>query len=154
FSATPEAATRFLREARTVFKLKSEHVARVMDVATADNGAPYMVLEFLDGDDLMRVLKVRGRLPMEDAIDYVIQACDAIGEAHANGIVHREGKPSNLFLTASRDGTPMVKVLDFGISKVVGTPGIDSLTRTSTTMGSAQYMSPEQMQSLRDVDHR
>jgi eukaryotic-like serine/threonine-protein kinase len=154
YAMNAEASTRFLREARTVFKLKSEHVARVMDVAVTENGSPYMVLEFLDGDDLMRVLKVRGRLPIEDAVDYVIQACDAIGEAHANGIVHRDVKPSNLFLTTGRDGSPIVKVLDFGISKIAGTPGIDALTRTSTTMGSAQYMSPEQMQSLRDVDHR
>ena len=154
YARSPEAATRFLREARTVFKLKSEHVARLMDVATAEDGSPFMVLEYLEGDDLMRALKVRGPVPTDDAVDYLIQACDAIGEAHAQGIVHRDVKPSNLFLTSGRDGASMIKVLDFGISKVAGTPGIDALTRTATTMGSASYMSPEQMQSLRQVDQR
>lgn len=154
FATHAEASARFMREARAVFKIKSEHVVRVMDVASLDNGSPYMVLEFLEGSDLLRVLKTQGVVPVDDAIDYVIQACDAIGEAHSHGIIHRDVKPSNLFLVTGRDGMPVIKVLDFGISKVVGTPGIDALTRTTTTMGSAHYMSPEQMRSIRDVDHR
>ena len=154
FATNAEASARFMREARAVFKIKSEHVVRVMDVASLDNGSPYMVLEFLEGSDLLRVLKVQGVVPVDDAVDYMIQACDAIGEAHSHGIIHRDVKPSNLFLVTGRDGMPVIKVLDFGISKVVGTPGIDALTRTTTTMGSAHYMSPEQMRSIRDVDHR
>jgi eukaryotic-like serine/threonine-protein kinase len=151
---SPEAAARFVREARAAVKIKSEHVARVIDVGRLENGAPYMVMEFLNGTDLGEVVQ-QGQLPVEDAVDYLIQACDAMVEAHAAGIVHRDLKPSNLFLSRRNDGSALVKVLDFGISKVA-VPDISeaSLTRTSTLMGSPYYMSPEQMRSARNVDHR
>ncbi|MRG96536.1 protein kinase domain-containing protein [Polyangium spumosum] len=148
-----EASARFQREARAAVKIKSEHVARVLDVATLENGAPYMVMEFLDGKDLAAHLK-DGVLAVPDAIDYVLQACEAIAEAHSYGIIHRDLKPANLFLARRPDGSPLVKLLDFGISKMQGAAGDHALTRTSTAMGSALYMSPEQMQETRGVDHR
>lgn len=147
------AVARFLREARAAARLKSEHVAKVLDVGTLENGAPYMVMEFLEGADLAQVLAQAGPLDPQTAADYVLQACEAIAEAHGYGIIHRDLKPQNLFLTYGVGGSPLVKVLDFGISKTV--EGVESaLTRTSTLMGSPLYMSPEQMRSARDVDVR
>ena len=148
-----EHAERFQREAQASVRIKSEHVARVSDVGTLDTGAPYMVMELLTGQDLAEALHEHGPLPLQDAVDYVIQGCEAIAEAHALGIVHRDLKPSNLFLTARTDGSPLVKVLDFGISKLLH-DRVENLTRTEAAMGSALYMSPEQMQQTRSVDHR
>ncbi len=149
----PEAAARFLREARAAVKIKSEHVARVSDVGTLDSGAPYMGMEYLDGSDLSQVLETRGNLPIDDAIDFLIQGCEAIAEAHSYGIIHRDLKPANLFLSKRPNGNFIVKILDFGISKMAE-PGVDNLTKTTAAMGSALYMSPEQMQQTRGVDHR
>jgi serine/threonine-protein kinase len=149
-----EAAARFVREARAAVKIKSEHVARVSDVGRLENGSPYIVMEFLDGADLSVVLQ-NGPLPIDDAVDFVLQASDAMAEAHAAGIVHRDLKPSNLFMSRRADGTPIIKVLDFGISKVnVPDTSDAALTRTTAIMGSPFYMSPEQMRSSKDVDHR
>ncbi|HEY3237074.1 MAG TPA: protein kinase, partial [Polyangiaceae bacterium] len=146
------------REARSAVKIESEHVARVIDVGELTNGAPYMVMEYLDGNDLGHLVSQRGKLPIDEVIDYVLQACEAIAEAHAKGIVHRDLKPSNLFLTRRPDGTTMVKVLDFGISKATLTgpsSGPDmALTKTTAVMGSPLYMAPEQMRSTRSVDAR
>jgi serine/threonine-protein kinase len=152
-----EAVARFAREARAAVKIKSEHVARVIDVGTLETGAPYMVMEYLEGGDLSQVLASRGPLPVEEAVEYVLQACEAIAHAHALGIVHRDLKPANLFLIRRPDGSNAIKVLDFGISKVM--PGKsnssdNAMTRTRTVMGSPLYMSPEQMTSTRDVDGR
>ena len=151
-----EAVARFLREARAAARLESAHVARVTDVGTLEDGRPYMVMEYLDGSDLSQLLAASGPLAVGDAVDYVLQAAEAIAEAHSIGIVHRDLKPSNLFLTRRRDRTPHVKVLDFGISKVAATAGStdNAMTRTSAMMGSPLYMSPEQMTSVRDVDGR
>jgi serine/threonine-protein kinase len=155
-----EALARFEREARAAVKIKSEHVARVSDVGKLDSGAPYMVMEYLDGGDLSGVLEKQGRLPADQAIAFVLQACEAIAEAHSLGIVHRDLKPSNLFCIRRRDGQLSIKVLDFGISKVTvpgaaGGAGHDmGMTRTTTVVGSPVYMSPEQMQSSKGVDHR
>jgi tRNA A-37 threonylcarbamoyl transferase component Bud32 len=152
-----EAVARFLREARAAVRIKSEHVARVTDVGQLETGAPYMIMEYLDGADLGTVAQRRGAFSIEDAIECLLQACEAIAEAHALGIVHRDLKPANLFLVTRADGTPSVKVLDFGISKVTGmaSSGPDlSMTKTTTIMGSPLYMSPEQMASSRDVDAR
>src|SRR5258706_5342574 len=117
--ANPEAVARFAREARAAVKIKSEHVARVTDVGTLENGAPYMVMEYLDGGDLSTWLK-RGGLGIEQAVEFLLQGCEAIAEAHTLGIVHRDLKPANLFVIRSSDGNFSVKVLDFGISKVTG----------------------------------
>jgi serine/threonine-protein kinase len=151
----PEAVARFVREARAAVKIQSEHVARVSDVGQLENGAPYMVMEFLQGGDLAQWLKQNGPLPFDQAADFVLQACVAVADAHALGIVHRDLKPANLFCVRRSDGQLTIKVLDFGISKSTSLgssgPGMD-LTKTSALMGTPLYMSPEQMRSSRDVD--
>ena len=146
-----EVAARFLREAKAAIKIRSEHVARIMDVSGTDSDIPFLVMEYLHGKDLSAIIKQRGPLPVRDAVDYVLHACEALGEAHAQGIVHRDLKPANLFLTTRADGTDCVKVLDFGISKVAAGGDGSSLTRTRGMMGSPLYMSPEQARSARDA---
>src|SRR5262245_33502978 len=152
-----DIVARFSREARSAAKLKNEHVVRVTDVGTLDGGAPYMVMEYLHGRDLEAMLQDRGSLPIPDAVEYVLQACEALAEAHARGIVHRDLKPGNLFIAKREDGSELVKLLDFGISKAVGRGPDDqeqSLTGTDVLMGSPRYMAPEQLRSARDVDIR
>ena len=149
----PDVAARFIREARAAASIRGEHVARVIDVGRLENGAPYIVMEYLEGRDLEHLLR-GGPLPIEDSVDYVIQACDAMAEAHRLGIVHRDLKPANLFLTQAPDGSPVVKVLDFGISKTSIDSAQQALTNPAALMGSPLYMSPEQMRSAREVDHR
>ncbi|UQA56519.1 protein kinase [Polyangium aurulentum] len=149
----PEAIERFLREARAAARLRGEHVARVHDVGRMENGAPYMVLEYLDGCDLKEIVKKQGPLSVEETVTYLLQVCDAIAEAHAAGIVHRDLKPANLFLTQRPNGSPCVKVLDFGISKVSGPEEVD-LTGTGAMFGSPLYMSPEQISKTKSVDAR
>ena len=141
---------RFLREAQAAVRLKSEHVARVIDVGSLESGAPYMVLEYLEGSDLSNV--PRSQLLVGVVVDLMLQACEALAEAHSLGIVHRDIKPANFFITRGADGRPLLKVLDFGISKTPTTNG--NLTATQAVMGTPAYMSPEQMRSSRDVDHR
>jgi serine/threonine protein kinase len=155
----PEAVTRFLREARAAVQIQSEHVARVMDVGTLESGAPYIVMEYLRGLDLKEVSTRRGPMPISEAVDFLLQACDAVAEAHSLGIVHRDLKPSNLFLTERPDGSPLVKVLDFGISKALhggsgGQTSQQQMTASAAIMGSPQYMSPEQIRSSKNVDAR
>ena len=116
----PTAKERFLREARALVALSSEHVAKVLDVGTLAGGKPYMVMEYLAGRDLGDVLRREGPMAIADAVGAVLQACEALVEAHAMGIVHRDLKPSNLFVTKGMDGFPRIKVLDFGISKMAG----------------------------------
>jgi serine/threonine-protein kinase len=152
--ASTETVARFAREARAAVKIKSEHVARVTDVGTLESGAPFMVMEYLQGSDLSDWIQQRGALPIEQAAEFVLQACEAVAEAHALGIVHRDLKPSNLFVTRRPDGTSTVKVLDFGISKTSSDAASMGMTATSSVMGSPLYMSPEQMQSSKDVDAR
>jgi serine/threonine-protein kinase len=148
---------RFLREARAVARLKSEHVARVMDVGTLEAGQPYIVMELLDGEDLEHRFERTGKLPVADAVDCVLQALEAVAHAHAAGIVHRDLKPANLFLASTPDGREIVKVLDFGIAKlspVVKHDGARSLTGEHTVLGSPSYMSPEQVRDSSVIDHR
>jgi serine/threonine-protein kinase len=156
-AAQKEATSRFMREARAAARIKSEHVAKVSDVGTLPDGTPYIVMEYLEGFDLAETLARRGPLPADEAIELVLQACEALAEAHSLGIVHRDLKPANLFLTHRADGTPCIKVLDFGISKVThpGTSQAEAaLTHTTTIMGSPLYMSPEQIRATRGVDLR
>jgi len=148
-----ELVARFMREGRAAVKIRSEHVARVTDVGMLENGSPYLVMEYLQGRDLEQVLRATGPLPVEDALDYVLQAGEAIAEAHSLGIVHRDLKPANLFLAHRADGSSCVKVLDFGISKMARS-GESGVTRTQATMGSPLYMSPEQIMSAGNVDAR
>jgi len=154
-----ELVGRFLREARASVKLKGAHVAKVLDVGRLDDGCPYIVMEFLEGRDLSAVLKASdgGPVPTEDAVSYVLHASLGLAEAHSLGIVHRDLKPGNLFLTRGVDGKPLVKVLDFGISKTTDTSiagDAKSLTKTEMLLGSPLYMSPEQMRSSKHVDAR
>jgi eukaryotic-like serine/threonine-protein kinase len=148
--------TRFLREARATARLRGEHVIRVADVGELDSGAPYMVMEHLHGQDLAALLASLGPPPVSSAVEYVIQACEGLDEAHRAGIVHRDIKPSNLFLTRRPNGTPCIKLLDFGISKSVRMLHASELHSTSdhAVFGTPLYMAPEQMRAARDVDGR
>jgi serine/threonine-protein kinase len=148
-----ETVARFEREARAAAKLRTTYVARVLDVDSLDDGTPYMVMEFLEGRDLSAEIAARGSLPIGEAVDYLLQACDAMGEAHRQGTVHRDLKPSNLFLATGERGR-VVKVLDFGISKVVEEGVAESVTSTFSVMGTALYMSPELVRSAKHVDAR
>jgi eukaryotic-like serine/threonine-protein kinase len=154
----PDLVARFLQEGRAAIRIRSEHVVRIFDVGTLASGHPYLVMEYLQGSDLDALLLANGNLPIQAAVDYVLQAGEAIAEAHTLGIVHRDLKPANLFLTRRADGSPWVKVLDFGISKVPpssSSRGPDlGLTLAATVMGSPRYMSPEQMRSTKNVDAR
>ncbi|MBX3185588.1 MAG: serine/threonine protein kinase [Labilithrix sp.] len=152
--AEPAHAERFAREARAAVRLQSPHTARVLDVGKLKNGEPYMVMEYLDGQDLDEVLQRTGPMPPHVAVDYLLQACEAFAEAHSLAMIHRDIKLKNLFLTKTMDGRPFVKVLDFGLAKTIGQMGDVSLTATSAVFGSPQYMSPEQMKSAKDVDTR
>lgn len=150
----PAVVERFAREARAASRLQSDHVARVIDVDSLDDGTPFIVLEHLEGTDLGCVADGGQPLPPAAAVRYVLEACEAVAEAHSLGIIHRDLKPANLFLAQRPNGRTRIKVLDFGISKIEGAPGDVSVTSTSNVVGSAHYMSPEQMLASRDVDAR
>ncbi len=149
-----EAYARFRLEAKAVVRLKSDHVAKVYDVGVHGDDLPFIVMEHLDGEDLSSMTKARGLLPVAAASEYAMQACEALAEAHALGIVHRDVKPANLFVTRSASGWPLVKVLDFGVSKTTTADGGFDVTRTAAMLGSPKFMSPEQMEDPRGVDAR
>ncbi|WP_394847902.1 protein kinase [Pendulispora brunnea] len=153
-----EAVARFAREARAAARIQSEHVVRVFDVSTLDNGAPYLVMEYLEGRDLEQTLREEGPLPAADAVTYVLQACEALAEAHTNGIVHRDLKPANLFVAERADGSLRIKILDFGVSKLLprgmGRDDDPRVTRTMSLMGSPLYMAPELMRGAKAADLR
>jgi eukaryotic-like serine/threonine-protein kinase len=154
-SENQEVFGRFLREARAVAKIDSEHVAKIHDIGRLDDGAPYLVMEYLEGEDLKALLEREGALEAEVAVRFALQALVGLADAHARKIIHRDLKPPNLFIAESSDGVPRVKVLDFGVSKLVGhdVPELDK-TRTNVMLGSPYYMSPEQMESTKEVDAR
>jgi serine/threonine protein kinase len=158
-TSNPEAAQRFINEGRAAANIQNEHVVRVDDV-DEEMGYAYMVLELLDGEDLAQVLErdAAKRLQPQVVVGYVLQALRGVAQAHAIGIVHRDLKPSNLFLARRKDGTVVVKVLDFGISKAQGSSALaaspSALTSTKAMLGSPLYMSPEQLRSSKSVDHR
>ncbi|WP_437964049.1 protein kinase [Sorangium sp. So ce260] len=154
-----DLVARFLREGQAAARIRSEHVTRVYDVGTLGRGEPYLVMEYLEGIDLKALLRERGPLPVELACDYLLQACEALAEAHALGIVHRDLKPGNLFLSQRADGSPLIKVIDFGISKMAlaaeaVSPKAHDMTESSAMLGSPLYMAPEQMVSSKSVDAR
>jgi serine/threonine-protein kinase len=149
----PQLVGRFLREAQAAVRIKSEHVARVSDVGQLPTGEPYMVMEYLHGQDLAGHIEQHGPLPPQQAASFLLQALEAIAEAHSLGIVHRDLKPANLFLTRRADGSTLIKVLDFGISKMAS-EGQGGLTATGAIMGSPYYMSPEQLTDMKLVDVR
>jgi serine/threonine protein kinase len=150
------ALERFQREARAAARIQSEHVCRVLDTGHLEDGTPFLVMEYLEGADLSDELVRRGRFDVLDAVRYVREACLALMQAHQAGVIHRDLKPANLYLVQRTDGTRLVKVLDFGVSKSIsstGTPNL-TLTKTSAMVGSPIYMSPEQLNSSKDVDGR
>lgn len=149
-AASASYVTRFVREAKAAGKLRGNHVGRVLDVGT--DTAPFIVLELLEGEDLASLLKARGPFPIDEAVDFVIQACDGLARAHAANIIHRDVKPGNLFLTHV-DGEPCVKVIDFGVAKQIEEEQTQ-LTNTSEIFGSPQYMSPEQVRASKNVGPR
>lgn len=156
--AQTDIVARFLREAKAACSIKSEYVASVYDVGSLPDGAPFFVMEHLEGEDLGSVVQNRGSLGYRETTEYMMQVCEALAVAHAKGVVHRDIKPENLFLT-SRSGMNLVKVLDFGISKAALTGSIFGgavplVAKTSNLMGSPLYMSPEQVRSADDVDER
>jgi serine/threonine protein kinase len=150
----PSAISRFLREGRSIARIRSEHVARVIDVDTVAGTLPYMVLECLHGQDLSQTLQQRGPLPLEQAVDYVMQALEAVAEAHTLNIVHRDLKPSNLFVVQRADGQQSIKVIDFGISKSVEDSDQTAFTQKHSILGSPEYMAPEQALGEVEVDAR
>jgi eukaryotic-like serine/threonine-protein kinase len=152
--SSPDAYARFEREAHAAAALQSENVARVIDMGALPDGTPYIVMEYLEGQDLSARLESSGRLAIDEAVAHVVEACDAVGEAHALGIIHRDLKPANLFLARRPNGTARVKVLDFGISKMNTAGKPMSLTGTGAVMGSPLYMSPEQLRGSAKVDER
>lgn len=150
-----EAAARFRREGRALFKLNNPHVCRVMDVGATEGGAPYMVMELLEGEDLAEVLGRGQTFAVTDAVRIILQASQGLAEAHANGVVHRDLKPENIFLTVDTSGESCVKILDFGLSKIQSGP-LDNtrsrkLTADAQVMGTPHYMAPEQWMSSKDV---
>jgi serine/threonine protein kinase len=157
-TATDEKAiSRFSFEARSTARLKSEHVARVMDVGSLPGGEPFMVMEYLEGCDLEELLQLNGPLPVQEAVGYVLQALEGLSQAHGLGIVHRDLKPANLFLAVHPSGANVIKIVDFGISKSIvsrrsGKTGV--LTAEHSTVGSPIYMAPEQIRASKDVDPR
>jgi serine/threonine-protein kinase len=150
--SVPGVAERFLREARAASQLRGDHVGEVSDVGELADGTPFLVMELLDGCDLSKIIETRP-LPVELAVDYLLQASEGLAEAHAHAIIHRDLKPCNLFLAKRRNGTQVVKVLDFGIA-TAGDGEVSGLTQTHSVMGSPQYMSPEQLRSAKSVDAR
>jgi serine/threonine-protein kinase len=156
--ANTQVAGRFAQEALAAARIKSEHVARVYDVGSLADGTPFIVMEFLDGRDLFDIVTQDGPLPIRHAVDYMLQACEALADAHACGIVHRDIKPENLFLLQRSEGIELIKVLDFGISKLALTGSVFTskvpLVKTMLPVGSPVYMSPEQIRASKDTDHR
>ncbi|WP_394825274.1 protein kinase domain-containing protein [Pendulispora albinea] len=152
------AASRFVNEGRAVARVEGEHVARVFAAGRTEQGLPYMVLELLEGQDLAKLLEERGKLGVGEAVDILVQALGGVAEAHRHGIVHRDLKPANLFLHRRSNAAPVVKVLDFGVSKasrpLTDTSMHQNLTATSTMIGSPYYMSPEQLMDSKSADHR
>jgi serine/threonine protein kinase len=147
--------SRFKREARVSARLKNEHITRVIDVGVWRDAVPYMVMDYLTGSDLRQLVKKNGPLPIAQAIDFTVQICVGISEAHAAGIVHRDLKPSNLFITRRPDGSDLIKILDFGISKWSAEEAeVEELTQTGVVLGSPKYMAPEQLFGSSEVDSR
>jgi tetratricopeptide (TPR) repeat protein len=149
-----QATARFEREARVSASLAHENVVRVFDFGSTEEGSPFLVMEFLDGEDLAARLEREGPLPVREALELFAQACEGLAEAHAQGLVHRDLKPSNLFLARRATGAIVLKVIDFGIAKESALGGGHAMTRTNDVIGSPQYMSPEQIRDAKNLDAR
>jgi serine/threonine-protein kinase len=155
FLAEPQVLSRFLDEARTCLRLVHPNIVRVLECGTADDGAPFLVMELLDGVPLGAYTQNGGRFAVAQAVPILEGILAGLAAAHSHGIVHRDLKPENVFLTRGTNGTFVVKVLDFGIAKVMDEAGgMGSRTRTGMLLGTPAYMSPEQVKDSRDVDQR
>ena len=155
-AARPEVAGRMMNEARLASSVHHDHVVDIFDVATTEAGRTFIVMELLDGETLASLIRREGGLSEARAIEIGLQVASALGAAHAKGIVHRDVKPENVFLSR-RDGKETVKVVDFGISKAmrVGDEGGEPrLTQTGMVLGTPLYMSPEQARGEEQLDHR
>ena len=153
-SATPGMVERFLREAQLAAAIGNPHIVGITDAGVTSEGQPFLAMELLDGEDLEQRISRAGPLPPAEAVDVTLQILEALGAAHAAGIVHRDIKPANVFLVRGPDGRPFAKLLDFGISKVTEPGKVSSLTKTGVMLGTPAYMAPEQLQDTRSVDHR
>ena len=156
YASSDEIRQRFVNEAKAAARLRSKHVVQVYDQGVGDDGKPYIVMEFLEGEPLDRRLDRLGRLTIEDTARVILHVCRALAKAHGAGIVHRDLKPENIFLVKDEeDQTEVAKVVDFGIAKFTDpSTGASSSTRTGAVLGTPQFMSPEQARGLRTVDHR
>jgi serine/threonine-protein kinase len=148
-----KALDRLLMEARSAARIRSEHVARVLDVGTLEDGSPFIVMEYLEGENLADLLDREGALEVEQAASFLMQCCMALAEVHVAEMVHRDLKPGNLFIARLPDGSPTVKIVDFGISKHIGSARDHAATTSPQVLGSPFYMSPEQMRA-EAVDER
>ena len=148
--------SRFEREARATAGLRTPHIARVLDIGTLESNIPYFVMEHVRGTNLRSLVDRMGPLPVEDACDYMLQACSALAEAHALGIIHRDDKPTNIVLTQTHGGETLIKMLDFGVAKFESPniAGPSSHQTLDVMLGSLHYMAPEQVSSPADVDAR
>jgi serine/threonine protein kinase len=147
-----EAIERFRREAMTASNIGHPGITQVIDLGYLQEGPPFIVMELLEGEDMRSRLQREKAFGLDLAVPVMIQVCDVLQAAHDKGIVHRDLKPDNIFLVPRRQKVPMVKILDFGLSKIrTGGPG---LTGTGTLLGTPNYMSPEQVRGEKDVDHR
>ncbi len=155
---TQDVVARFQREARAAGSIESQHIVQVLDSGVdRDQGLPFMVMEFLNGEDLEKLVERLGALPPELALRITAQACVGLQKAHEASVVHRDIKPANLYLSRRDGGELVVRLLDFGIAKVKmdQLTGADrGLTRTGSMLGSPLYMSPEQAMGLKTIDHR
>jgi serine/threonine-protein kinase len=153
FERSTEARTRFLREARTAARLRSDHVAHLLDVGALHDGTIYVVLDCVEGTDLGAAVRAGGPLPIGVAVLYTLMASHALAEAHALGLVHRDIKPENLLLTRDPEGRPTIKVTDFGMSGLLDTrDGPRRVTASSlATMSPEQLVSPDQVDARADV---
>lgn len=149
-----DAATRFQREAEAASLAESPHIVQIFDSGRSERGLPFLVMELLTGEDLRARLRREGRLDNESCVRIGVQILKALRQAHAAGIVHRDLKPDNVFLCRREDEPSFVKIVDFGISKLQQSPGVDTLTHKGAVLGTAFYMSPEQAQSFPDIDGR
>lgn len=150
-----EFQQRFLREARVTAKLRGEHVARTLDFGVTEEGDPYIVMEYLQGITLRQLMRESGPLPLDVAVHYALQVCEGLAEAHRSDVVHRDLKPANLFLTKNLDGGDLLKILDFGVSKLRNFAAAQAdLTEVGTLIGSPRYMAIEQLVRAGDVDER
>lgn len=152
--SSAEVAARFLQNARLAAQLRSAHLARVLDVGTLESGIAYSVTEHLSGTDLRGVLRVREWLPVPEAVDYVLQVCEALAVAHVGGFVHRNLKPANVFLARESDGRPIAKVLDFCLVESPLSDASITLTTTESVVSSLAYLAPEQVRDPGSVDVR